>query len=172
MGDWWNQPMRRATPGPEPESSEPDGGGRGAARCPWCSAAADPGDGCCPNCGAIMAQRESLGGMVIPGVTDVDPGLRQPSLAGSVLATQARMNMLSAVGQAAGPSAQIVTAVTMLARDSIGGMFRPGTGPGGVGRPSQAALEMARRLDASGRDPTAAASDESSVKGALPDEPA
>jgi len=25
-----------------------------------------------------MAQRESLGGLVIPGLTDVDPGMRQP----------------------------------------------------------------------------------------------
>ena len=65
-----------------------------------------------------MAQRESLGGMVIPGVTDVDPGLRQPSMAGAALGTQARMNMLSAVGHAAGPSAQSAARST-LSRRSI-----------------------------------------------------
>ncbi len=104
MDDWWNRPMRRATPGPGPEGPEPAAGGRGAARCPWCSAAADPGAGCCPSCGAVMAQRESLGGLVIPGLTDVDPGMRQPSLVGSVLASQARMGVLGAVGQAAAAS--------------------------------------------------------------------
>jgi hypothetical protein len=51
-----------------------------------------------------MAQRESLGGLVIPGLTDVDPGMRQPSLVGSVLASQARMGVLGAVGQAAAAS--------------------------------------------------------------------
>lgn len=172
MGDWWNQPMRRVTPGPEPAGSDPEATGRIGARCPWCSAPANPGDGCCPNCGATMAQRESLGGMVIPGVTDVDPGLRQPSMAGAALGTQARMNMLSAVGHAAGPSAQIVSAAAMLAKDSIGGMFKPGTNPEDIGRPSQAALDMAGRLDASGRERIAAASDESSVDAASPVEPA
>lgn len=51
-----------------------------------------------------MAQRESLGGLVIPGLTDVDPGMRQPSLVGSVLASQARMSVLGAVGQTAAAS--------------------------------------------------------------------
>ena len=97
MDEWWNRPMRRATPGPGPEGSEPAAGGRGAARCPWCSAVADPGASYCPSCGAVMAQRESLGGLVIPGLTDVDPGMRQPSLVGSVLASQARMNLFGAV---------------------------------------------------------------------------
>ena len=88
--------------------------------------------------------------MVIPGVTDVDPGLRQPSMAGAALGTQARMNMLSAVGHAAGPSAQIVSAAAMLAKDSIGGMFKPGTNPEDIGRPSQAALDIEARLGAIG----------------------
>ncbi len=172
VDDWWNRPMRRATPEPASDGSAPAGGGRDAARCPWCSAPADPGAGCCPSCGATMAQRESLGSLVIPGVTDVDPGMRQPSLVGSVLATQARMNVLSAVGQAAGPSGQIVAAVTILAGDSVGGMFRPDPDPDAVGRPSQAALDMATRLDATGRAPTAAAGNESPTTNPYPDEPA
>jgi RNA polymerase subunit RPABC4/transcription elongation factor Spt4 len=171
VGDWWNQPMRRSTPGPEPDGSG-SGTGRGRALCPWCSAVAEPGTNCCPSCGAVMAQRESLGGMVIPGVTDVDPGMRQRSLSGSLLGTQARMNMLGAVGHAAGPSAQIVTAAAMLARDSLGGMFRPGTNPEDVGRPSQAAIDMAGRLDSHGQDPDAAATDERSDEPASSDEPA
>jgi hypothetical protein len=30
----------------------------------------------CPACGAALAQREDIGGLVIPGVTDVDPALQ------------------------------------------------------------------------------------------------
>lgn len=172
MDDWWNQPMRRATSGPEPDGAGSGAGGGGNPTCPWCSAAAEPGANYCPSCGAIMAQRESLGGLVIPGVTDVDPGLRQRSLTGSMLGTQARMSVLSAVGQAADPSAQVATAAAMLARDSIEGMFRPATNPDDVGRPSQAALEMADRLGRSGQKPTAGASDELFGDAAPPDEPA
>lgn len=171
MGDWWNQPMRRATSGPEPDGAGSGTGGPEGAACPWCSAVAERGANYCPSCGAVMAQRESLGGLVIPGVTDVDPGMRQPSLTGSAIASQARMNMLGAVGRAAGPSAQIATAAAMLARDSVGGMFRSAPNPEDIGRPSQAALEMADRMD-SRQVAAVDESDEGSLDAASPDEPA
>jgi hypothetical protein len=118
-----------------------------------------------------MAQRESLGGMVIPGVTDVDPGMRRPSLTGSLLGTQARMNVLGAVGHAAGPSVQLATAAAMLAKDSISGMLKTGTNPEDIGRPSQAALDMAARLGPSWQDGLAA-DDKPIADSASPDEPA
>jgi hypothetical protein len=43
--------------------------------CAWCSASAAAAATHCPACGAALAQRESLGGVVIPGVTDVHPAL-------------------------------------------------------------------------------------------------
>jgi hypothetical protein len=43
--------------------------------CPWCSAPATAADDHCRSCGAALAQRESIGGLVIPGVTTVDPAL-------------------------------------------------------------------------------------------------
>jgi len=43
--------------------------------CPWCSAPAGASDTTCVACGAALAQREDLGGVLIPGVTGVDPGL-------------------------------------------------------------------------------------------------
>jgi hypothetical protein len=43
--------------------------------CPWCSERARPEDKSCRACGAALAQREDLGGVVIPGVTGIDPGL-------------------------------------------------------------------------------------------------
>jgi len=46
-----------------------------ARTCPWCSAPVAATDTACPSCGAALAQRDDLGGVQIPGVTDVDPGL-------------------------------------------------------------------------------------------------
>ncbi len=46
-----------------------------ARTCPWCSAAVAATDATCPSCGAALAQRDDLGGVLIPGVTGVDPGL-------------------------------------------------------------------------------------------------
>ena len=47
-----------------------------ASRCAWCSAAAPIGATQCPACGAALAQRESIAGLVIPGVTSIDPALQ------------------------------------------------------------------------------------------------
>jgi hypothetical protein len=44
--------------------------------CPWCSAAAPESATTCPACGAVLAQRESIAGLVIPGVTSIDPALQ------------------------------------------------------------------------------------------------
>jgi hypothetical protein len=46
-----------------------------ARTCPWCSAPAAATDTTCHSCGAALAQREDLGGVLIPGVTGVDPEL-------------------------------------------------------------------------------------------------
>ena len=43
--------------------------------CPWCSAPVGATDATCPSCGAAVAQREDLGGVLIPGVTGLAPGL-------------------------------------------------------------------------------------------------
>ena len=43
--------------------------------CPWCSAVAPAGSTNGPDCGAALAQRESIGDLVIPGVTSIDPAL-------------------------------------------------------------------------------------------------
>jgi RNA polymerase subunit RPABC4/transcription elongation factor Spt4 len=144
MSDWWNQPMDLRSP--EPGEDVSGAQGAGPATCPWCSAVVPADRACCPGCGAVIAQRESLGGLVIPGVTDVDAGLSEPSLVGSALGTQARMNALGAVGQAGGTTAQLIGAAALLAKDSLGAMLREPVRPEDVGRPSQAALDMASRL--------------------------
>ena len=168
MSDWWNQPTPSAIPEPGREDAGSDPGA--GATCSWCSAVARPGANHCPNCGAVMAQRESLGGLVVPGVTEVDPRLSQPSLAGSLLGAQARMTALGAVGRAAGPSAELATAALYLAKGSIEGMFGPETDLDQVGRPSQAALEMARRLGSSHAAATDPAGDDLPTDATPPDE--
>lgn len=62
-----NEPGPGADPGAGPEP-EP-------ATCPWCAAVAGPGASRCGDCGAALAQRESIGDLRIPGLTAVNPAL-------------------------------------------------------------------------------------------------
>ena len=43
--------------------------------CAWCSHTAPMDATTCPSCGAALAQRETIGDLVIPGVTDIRPDL-------------------------------------------------------------------------------------------------
>jgi len=141
VSDWWDRPWR-AEPGKE-VANQPARG----PTCPWCSAPAEPGATYCPSCGAVMAQRESLDGLVIPGVTDVDPASRELSPTASRLGTPARVNAFGAVGQAAGQSAPLTGAAPAAAGDSItGGSVAP-VDPKDRGSVAPAALEMTNQLD-------------------------
>jgi hypothetical protein len=44
--------------------------------CPWCATPAADGATRCASCGAALAQRETIGDLVIPGLTAVDPALK------------------------------------------------------------------------------------------------
>ena len=48
----------------------------GPATCPWCATPATEGAKTCTSCGAALAQREAIGDLVIPGLTAVDPALK------------------------------------------------------------------------------------------------
>jgi hypothetical protein len=81
---------------------------------------------------------------VIAGVTAIDPAAQ--AAANSSLATaRAGLASITMVGAAGGASAGLVVAGTLLARDSLGAS-RPDARAEDLGNPSQAALEMARRL--------------------------
>jgi hypothetical protein len=54
----------------DPGAPAPEG-----RHCAWCSAPAADDATHCPSCGAALAQRADLGGVIIPGVTGVDPKL-------------------------------------------------------------------------------------------------
>lgn len=45
--------------------------------CPWCAAPAAADATMCRECGAALAQRESIGDVRIPGLTSVDPALEE-----------------------------------------------------------------------------------------------
>jgi hypothetical protein len=144
MSDWWNQPTR-PTVGPGPSTSEP------LSVCPWCAEPAEPGAAHCSSCGAVMAQHEDLGGLVIAGVTAVDPAMNAGGYSSTFVGSQSRMSALNSIGTSpAGAVVQVVAGAAMLATDrprGFGGSARPED----VGKPSQAALDMAERL----RQPTA-----------------
>jgi hypothetical protein len=139
MSDWWNQPTR-PTVDPAPSTSEP------LAACAWCAAPAKPEATHCINCGAVMAQHEDLGGLVIAGVTAIDPAMNAGGYGSTLVGSQSRMSALNAMGTSpAGAVAQVVAGAAMLATDrprGLGGSAQPED----VGKPSQAALDMAQRL--------------------------
>jgi hypothetical protein len=98
-----------------------------------------------------MAQHEDLGGLVIAGVTAVDPAMNAGSHSSTLIGSQSRLSALNTFGTSpAGAVAQVVAGAAMLATDRPRG-FGASAHPEDVGKPSQAALDMAERL----RHPTA-----------------
>lgn len=162
MSDWWNQ---STSPSVEQTASTAEP----LPSCPWCGAPALPDASNCSNCGAAMAQNDDLGGLAIPGVTVVDPAMQARGYASSLIGSQSRMSTLSMMGSAPGGTVlQVAAAAAMLANDSVrgsGGAMKPDD----VGKPSQAALDMAERL----RRPTvpAAPSEPTELPTAQPDAP-
>jgi hypothetical protein len=125
--------------------------------CEWCGAVtADPAATTCSGCGAALAVREDLGGLVIPGVTSVDPGLAaydaqplrltRPSpsqgLAGGAVVAAAAGGP---VGLAALGGLAAVAAVEYLGAGS--GRAGQRTSLDAIGVPSEAARRMVERLN-------------------------
>ncbi len=121
-----------------------DANGDGRERaCPWCSTPVTSSTSHCPSCGGSLAQRESIDGVAIAGVTIVDPGhqayadrplhipLPVPSGVGPVSNVTGSMAALASLAEPYGSS---------LRRDEP-------ADPSSVGEPSDAALEAAERMD-------------------------
>lgn len=97
-------------------------------QCPWCSELVPPDALDCTACGAPLAGRESLGGVVVPGVTEVDPDLieERPYPMIRTFST-AKGGTLTIMGRPPGPP-------------------EPAPDPATLGQPSQAALDMLDKL--------------------------
>ena len=125
--------------------------------CQWCGVVSDTAATTCRGCGAALGERESLGGVVVPGVTAVDPALQaydaQPwrlprsspsqGMAGGTIAAAA---MGGPAGIAALGGLAAVAAVEYLTAKPGG----PEATTLGVGQPSEAALKMVERLNGTG----------------------
>jgi hypothetical protein len=128
--------------------------------CPWCSAAAPMEATRCPSCGAALAQRETIGDLVIPGVTDVRADLLDADgrplhiPAASTSQSMASGAMVGAmiggpVGLAAIGGMAVVGAAEYLAASRRAD--RPDLDD--VGRPIAAAAQLVEQLDRDGDRP-------------------
>jgi len=119
-----------------------------AGTCPWCSATNAPGARQCVSCGAAIAQRDDLGGVVIPGVTGVDPNLlgTPRSLASPIIRSQGTMGAINAVSHV-NATLGLAAAAAILGQDTIKGMLGANDADlGTVGVPSEAALLAVEKL--------------------------
>ena len=131
-------------------------------RCEWCGARATEDATHCAACGASLAQRETIGDLVIPGVTHVDPALEQYAADPLRIPGPSRSQYLAgpAVGAAVvagGPAAVVglgglaaVAAIEYLGAGR-GGSKQPD--PDKVGQPSEAVLQMVEKLEAESEPP-------------------
>ena len=117
--------------------------------CPWCSAANQPEARQCVSCGAAIAQRDDLAGLVIPGVTGVDPNLlgTPSSLASPMLRSQGTMSAINAVSHV-NATLGLAAAAAILGQDTIKGMLGANDADlEAVGKPSEAALLAVEKLE-------------------------
>lgn len=136
---------------PEPELATPEP----AATCPWCAAPAAPDANRCSACGAALAQRESLGGVLIPGLTSVDPALmdfdQRPLHIPGPSPTQGLAPALIVGALAGGPAGLVAMGgVAGLAGVEFAASQHDGTDTqelADVGKPSEVALQALAHLD-------------------------
>jgi RNA polymerase subunit RPABC4/transcription elongation factor Spt4 len=118
-----------------------DGNETGPTRvCPWCSAPVPPDAARCPACGDSLAQRESIDGLAIPGVTIVDPAL-QADAERPLRIPLTTPSSVDPIGGAINLSGMAELAA--LAAPFAGAPVDPST----VGQPTEAALQAAERQD-------------------------
>ena len=135
--------------------------------CPWCSASAGADATTCGACGAALAQRESIGGLVIPGVTSVHPALQAidglPMRIGGPSPTQGMAPGIVIAASFGGPVALAalgglaVVAAAEYAGAGRGGHGRGSADPTTLGNPSAVVLQALDRLEQPTESPAAAA---------------
>jgi hypothetical protein len=131
--------------------------------CPWCSTRAEPGATHCRDCGASLAQRESIGDLIVAGVTTVDPELQayaaQPLRIPGSSASQGIAGSAMTVAATGGPLglAAIGGLAAVVASEYLAASHAGGGDPvdlEAVGRPSEAVVQAVERLDRDGELPS------------------
>lgn len=136
--------------------------------CPWCSTPATDEATSCGACGAALAQRESIGDLQIPGLTSVDPALKdfdeRPMHLRGPSPSQGLASGAIVAAAAGGPIG--LAALGGIAAVAAVEYASASRGPDGkpidleaVGRPSESTLEALRRLEAEPGAPPAPPSD-------------
>jgi hypothetical protein len=139
------------------ESTESEPG----RECPWCSARATQDATHCPACGAALAQRESIAGLVIPGVTTVDPALQawdaQPLRIPGASPTQGAASVALGAAVLGGPVGLMAAGglAALAATEYLGvtGGGRHAVDLETLGQPSEAARQAVERLEREGEPP-------------------
>ena len=132
----------------------------GDLRCQWCGTdSAGPKQTNCSNCGAALILRESFEGIRIPGVTEVDPDLKvyakKPLRIPRGSPSQAVAGPAVAAAALGGPAAVVALGAlgVTVAKEyaDAGGGKAPAKDR--VGVPSEAVVEMVKKLNAETEPP-------------------
>lgn len=156
---------REVGEGGTPDAVTAGPAGDAAPACPWCATPAAEGATRCTSCGAALAQRESIGDLVVPGLTAVDPALKdldgRPLHLRGPSPTQGVASGLVVAAAAGGPiGLAIVGGVGALAAaEYLGAGGDGGKGHEQLGETSGAVLQALERLERgealpSANDPT------------------
>lgn len=143
---------------PEAQSSAgtPDAVPQGAAaQCPWCATPAAAVADRCTSCGAALAQRKTIGELLIPGLTSVDPALqdydKRPLHITGPSPSQGMAPALIVGAMAGGPAGlAAIGGVAAVAAVEYLGAGRAGAGSANledVGRPSEVVLQALGRIE-------------------------
>jgi hypothetical protein len=140
-----------------------------ARSCAWCGTAATPEATACTNCGAALAQRESIGDLAIPGLTAVDAALqdydKRPLHLRGPSASQGMAPALIVGAVAGGPiGIAAIGGVAAVAAAEFLGTRRPGSQTlDEVGKPSEVVLQALEHLEAESAGPGSSAPGTSGV---------
>ena len=139
----------------EARAESAGGTGDAPATCPWCATPAAVGARNCTSCGAALAQRESIGDLVVPGLTAVDPALKDLAdrplhLSGPSPSHGVASGAIAAAAMGGPAGLVIIGGVAAVAAAEYLGASQGGAGsipPEQVGQPSDAVLQAIEKLD-------------------------
>lgn len=147
-------PVADAAAAPD-TAATPAASGDAAATCPWCGAPAASDAKRCTRCGAALAQRESIGDLVVPGLTAVDPALKDLAdrplhLSGPSPSHGVASGAIAAAAIGGPAGLAIIGGVAAVAAAEYLGASQGGTGgvpPEQVGQASEAVLQAIEKLE-------------------------